>query len=181
VSATSSVAAMAPARAAQPIAVLARVYLGALVLVGIVAVVVAIVAPGTARLWLRFTFPGYPATMREAFGVFAHNAVVATVPIAAATLAASGAGRTRRLLELALLGLLCANVLVVGAGLGAYGGRMVGELLPHAPLELLGYAQTVTVYLLARRGALRARVALALTGAALLTLLIAAFLETFAA
>ena len=52
--------------------------------------------------------------------------------------------------------MIVANVLVVGAGLGAYGARMVRAELPHGPVELAAYALALGLYLQGRRRALPA-------------------------
>ena len=69
-----------------------------------------------------------------------------------------GPGRAQRLIlaggELILAGVIAANVLVVGAGLGAYGERMARAELPHGPVELAAYALALALYLQGRRRAL---------------------------
>ena len=52
--------------------------------------------------------------------------------------------------------MIAANVLVVGAALGAYGERMVRAMLPHGPVELAAYALALALYLQGRSRALPA-------------------------
>ena len=52
--------------------------------------------------------------------------------------------------------MILANVLVIGAGLGAYGERMARAELPHGPVELAAYALALALYLQGRRRALPA-------------------------
>ncbi len=51
-----------------------------------------------------------------------------------------GGAFLRTVADLVLACAVAVNAAVVGAALGAYGGRMVTAVLPHAPLELAAYA-----------------------------------------
>ena len=98
--------------------------------------------------------------------IFAHNArailgVFGLLLIAQlAARRPGGPGRAQRLIlaggELILAGVIAANVLVVGAGLGAYGERMARAMLPHGPVELAAYALALALYLQGRSRALPA-------------------------
>ena len=91
-----------------------------------------------------------PRAADVAVGIFAHNgrAILGVFGLLLiAQLAArhpDGPGRAQRSIlaagELILAGVILANVLVVGAGLGAYGERMVRADLPHGPVELAAYS-----------------------------------------
>jgi hypothetical protein len=125
-----------------------------------VAVVVHLAAPVAARRLLLFAFPGRPAGLGAAWGIVIGNLRLAATPLAGALLrrlADRGGrvpGRGRALLDVILAGVVVLNVVVVGAGFGAYGARMVRYTLPHGPVELAGYCCALTVYLSARAGRL---------------------------
>ena len=133
----------------------------------IVAALVGVALAGQARAWLGYRFPGLPARPNVAVAIFLHNArailgVFGLLLIA--QLAArhpGGPGRAQRLIlaggELILAGVIAANVLVVGAGLGGYGERMARAELPHGPVELAAYALALALYLQGRRRALPVR------------------------
>jgi hypothetical protein len=149
----------------------------------LVAVVVHVAAPAIARRLLAFAFPTRPPGLRAAPGILIANLRLAAAPLAGALLLrlADRGGRVpdpeRALLDVILAGVVVLNVLIVGAGFGAYGARMVRYTLPHGPIELTGYCCALTVYLSARAGRPGAHSALALTGAALMLLGVAAMLE----
>ena len=69
--------------------------------------------------------------------------------------------------------MIAANLLVVGAALGAYGTRMLRAVLPHGPVELAAFALAIALYLQGRHRAIAVRHLIA-TGAASLGLLAAA-------
>jgi hypothetical protein len=155
----------------------------------IVAALIDVALAGQARAWLGYQFPGLPARPNVAVAIFVHNArailgvfgLLLVAQIAARR--SGGPGRAQRLIlacgELTLTGMIAANVLVVGAGLGAYGWRIARAELPHGPVELAAYALALALYLQGRRRALPAR-HLAKVGAATVALLaLAAALETF--
>ncbi len=73
------------------------------------------------------------------------------------------------------------NTIVVGAGIGAYGARMLVALLPHGPVELVAFAAALSLYRRARRGPVTRRAAALRMGACATGLALAAALETFVA
>ena len=134
-------------------------------------------------------FPGVAARPDVALGIFAHNgrAILGVFGLLlVAQLAArrpDGPGRVQRLIlvggELILAGVIVANVLVVGAGLGAYGERMARAELPHGPVELAAYALALALYLQGRRRLLPAAHVAGIAAASVALLALAAALETF--
>jgi hypothetical protein len=155
--------------------------------IAVVAAIVGVAAGGTVREWLAYPFTGVPATTGQAAVIFAHNArallgVIGLLLIAqAAAHQPDGPGRVQRALratgETALAGVVAANVLVVGAALGAYGSRMVRALLPHGPVELAGFALVIALYLRGRHRALHIRQLLVTAVVSVLLLAAAALLE----
>ena len=151
------------------------------------AVRVAMAAPIRERL--GYTFRGVPARPDVAIGIFAHNlrailGVFGLLLVAQiASRATGGAGRAQRVTimvgEGILVGVASANVLVVGAALGAYGPRMVRAVLPHGPIELAAYSLAVGLYLEGRRRALPAAHVAKVAALSLGLLALAAALETF--
>jgi len=81
--------------------------------------------------------------------------------------------------ELILAGAIVANLLVVGAGLGAYGERMARAELPHGPVELAAYALALALYLQGRKRILPAGHLAKVVAASVALLALAATLETF--
>jgi hypothetical protein len=155
------------------------------------AVIVAIALAAGVRHALNFPFPGVQPTLANATAIFANNAKLMTGVLALALVVQApwleNRGRPapawhRALVRACdtLLALpVAANVIVVGAALGAYGGRMARAMLPHGPVELAAFALSLTVYLEARRGPIRPRGAAALIALSFLTLALAALLETY--
>jgi hypothetical protein len=151
------------------------------------AVVVTVAAPVQARDWLGFTFPGVAARPAVAVGIFAHNlrslSGVFELLILARLAPRAPDERTARLTvrlgELLLAGAITANIVVVGAALGAYRERMLLALMPHGPVELAAYSLALALYRQdRRRNVLAAYVATA--GVACVALLaLAAALETW--
>jgi hypothetical protein len=153
----------------------------------VLAGAVAIMAPGWARDWLGFRFPGLAARPAVAVGIFAHNLRSLSgvfVLLVFARLASRAPDKrtarlTIRLGELLLAGAITANVAVVGAALGAYRERMLLALMPHGPVELAAYSLALALYLQDRRRNLPAGY-VATTGVLCVALLaIAAVLETW--
>jgi len=138
---------------------------------------------------LGYTFRGIPARLDVAIGIFAHNsrAIMGALGLLLvaqiSTRTAGGPGRTQRLTlmcgELILTGIVSANVLVVGAALGAYGERMARALLPHGPVELASYSLALALYLEGRRRALPVSHIAKATAASVALLALSAVLETF--
>ena len=180
-----------PRAAARPgtvelaLRIAALTFIGVLVVAGVVRVALA----GHARGWLGYAFPGVPARWDVAIGIFAHNgrAILGVFGLLLiAQLAArhpDGPGRAQRSIlaagELILAGVILANVLVVGAGLGAYGERMARAELPHGPVELAAYSLALSLYLQGRKRALSAARLTKVAAASVALLALAAALETF--
>jgi transketolase C-terminal domain/subunit len=78
-----------------------------------------------------------------------------------------------------LAGAIAANVLVVGAAVGAYGERMVRAMLPHGPFEVAAYSLELTLYLEGRRRPLPAARLTGTIAASVALLALAALLETY--
>jgi hypothetical protein len=157
----------------------------------LVAAIVRLSLADEARAWLSFPFTGVPAGLSQAAMIFAHNAWLLAV-ILAATLIAHSARLDRRarhprpmprllvgFCDALLAWLVVSNVLVIGAALGAYGSRMLEAMLPHGPLELAAFAPALSAYLQARHGRLSARRFATIAVIATSLLIAAALLETF--
>ena len=155
----------------------------------LVALVTRATLAGQARGWLHYAFPGVPARWDVAVGIFAHNgrAILGVFGLLLISQLAArhpdGPGRAQRSIlaagELILAGVILANVLVVGAGLGAYGERMAQAELPHGPVELAAYSLALSLYLEGRKRALSAARLTKVAAASVALLAIAAALETF--
>jgi hypothetical protein len=155
----------------------------------IVAALIDVALVGQARAWLGYRFPGLPARPSVAVAIFLHNArailgvfgLLLVAQIAARR--PGGPGRAERLIlaagELILTGVIVANVLVVGAGIGAYGWRIARAELPHGPVELAAYALALAVYLQGRRRALPVSHPAGAVAVSVALLALAAVLETF--
>jgi hypothetical protein len=149
----------------------------------VMAVVVHLAAPAIGRRLLSFAFPARPPGLGAAWGIMIANLRLAAAPLAGAVLlgladrGGRGPRRGRAVLNVILTVVLALNVVIVGAGFGAYGARMVRYTLPHGPVELAGYCCALTVYLSARVGRPHARSAWALGAAAVMLLALAAVLE----
>jgi hypothetical protein len=156
---------------------------------GVIALSVHLALAAAARHWLAFPFTGIPARPASAAGIFLHNlralaAVWGLLLIAQSALwNADVPGRTCRVLRLsgeALLGAaVAANLIVVGASLGAYGTRMLRATLPHGPFELAAYSLALALYLQGRRRSLPLRLAFGVAALSVATLALAAVLETY--
>lgn len=155
----------------------------------VIALTVHVALAATARKWLAFQFTGIPARPGEALMIFLHNlralaAVWGLLLIAQSALWKPGLpGRASRILRISGEGLLgaavAANLIVVGASLGAYGIRMLGAMLPHGPVELAAYSLALALYLQGRRRPLPPRLMLGVAGLSVATLALAALLETY--
>ena len=160
-------------------------FAGVLVVAGVVRVALA----DWVRERLGYSFRGVPARADVAAEIFAHNGrailgVFGLLMIAQLAARAPGdLGRVQRLIlvagELILAGVIVANVLVVGAGVGAYGVRMVRADLPHGPVELAAYALALGLYVQGRRRPLPAAHLCKVVAASVALLALAATLETF--
>jgi len=166
-----------------------RIALLAVAGVLIIAAVVRVTFAGRARGWLGYSFPGVSPHTNVAAGIFAHNsrAILGVFGLLLIAQIASrrpgGPSRTQRGIlvagELTLAGVILANVLVVGAGLGAYGVRMVRADLPHGPVELAAFTLALALYAQGRRYALPAAHLAKIMVASVALLALAAALETF--
>jgi hypothetical protein len=182
--------------AAPTIAETARLAAGTAGLITIAVVLIALVvragyAP-SARRWLAFPFTGIPATPGEAASIFIHNLRALAAIFGLLLIARSGCwpagngqpGVVHRILRRAgeaLLGAaVAANMIVVGASLGAYGTRMVRAALPHGPVELAAYSLALTLYRQGRSRRLPVRHVLAVAALSVSMLGLAALLETLA-
>jgi len=155
----------------------------------LVALVTRVALASQVRGWLHYTFPGVPARVNSAVWIFTNNArellgVLGLLLIA--QLAARGTGgptRAQQLVrtggELVVAGAVAANVLLVGAAVGAYGERMVRAMLPHGPVEVAAYALALALYLQGRRRPLAAARLAGTIAASVALLGVAALLETF--
>ena len=171
---------------------LAAVIAGALTLgAGVIAIAVRVALAADARTWLRFPFTGLPASPTVAAQIFFHN-LRALLAVAGLLLVAqsrfrsartSRPGAVHRIVrgsgELLLAAGIAANVIVVGASLGAYGTRMVLATLPHGPVELAAYALALSLYLQGRERPLRGRLIVEVAALSVAALGLAAILETF--
>ncbi|HEY4993534.1 MAG TPA: hypothetical protein VII33_15780, partial [Nakamurella sp.] len=117
----------------------------------VVAVVVHVTAASGARALLGFAFPANPHGSGAAWSIFTANLRLAMAPLAGALVLAL-ADRDRRgyttgrgLLDAILTIVVAVNVMIVGAGFGAYGTRMIRYTLPHGPIELAAYSCAITV------------------------------------
>ena len=157
----------------------------------VIGIVVHLASVGLARHRLAFHFPGVPGQPAVAATAFAHN-LHALVAIGGALLVAQsphlGTRATRpervhqtlqRACEAVLFGGVAANVIVIGASLGAYGMRMVRAALPHGPLELAAYSLALALYLEGRRRQVPGRHILTVAALCTSTLAAAALLETY--
>jgi hypothetical protein len=158
-------------------------------LAGCTAAAIRLLAGAPTRRWLHYPFRGVPDRFGVAVSIFAHNGramagVFGLLLVAqVAARGASGPGPAQRSLravsELLLAGLVAANVLRVGASLGAFGTRMAVAMLPHGPVELAAFATALALYLQGhgRPLSIRQLVMTAVVSVALLA--VAAALETF--
>jgi hypothetical protein len=173
-------------------ATFARACAAATASVALVAAIVALWFAPAARASLGWTFPGTVPTLAGALDIFTTNlwqlgGILAATLVVQAPWIAGGRGQrpggpwraTRLLCDVVGAYAALSNLLVIGVGVGAYGGRMLHALLPHGPIELAAFAQAAALYLDARRGHLAAAPAVRRAAAAALTLALAAALETF--
>jgi hypothetical protein len=156
---------------------------------GVIALLIHLALAAAVRHWLAFPFTGIPPRLAIAASIFLHNlralaAVWGLLLIAQSALwNADVPGRTCRVLRLSgevLLGAaVAANLIVVGASLGAYGTRMLRAILPHGPFELAAYSLALALYLQGRRRPLQVRLMLRVVALSVAALALAALLETY--
>jgi hypothetical protein len=155
----------------------------------VIALTVHVALAATARDWLVFPFTGIPPRPTIAGRIFVHNlralaAVWGLLLIAQSALWQAGIpGPASRILrrsgEMLLGAAVAANLIVVGASLGAYGTRMLRATLPHGPFELAAYSLALSLYLQGRRRSLPLRLALPVAALSIAALATAAVLETY--
>jgi hypothetical protein len=160
-----------------------------LIACGVIAVTVHVVLADAAGHWLAFPFTGIPARPATALMIFLHNvralaAVWGLLLIAQSTLWGAGepgraSGILRRSGEVMLGAAVAANLVVVGASLGAYGARMLRATLPHGPFELAAYSLALALYLQGRRRPLSVRLVGNVVALSVAVLALAAVLETY--
>lgn len=163
----------------------ARIAAALLGIAALTAAAVALLAAAPVREFLGFGFGGIDPRLSEVVSILANNlrillALLIACGLAQLALRAAPSITMRTLVvfcDVVVAGLAVAHALLVGAGVGAYGGRMVVALLPHGPLELAAYSLALALYLAARRERLAPRRYVATALAAALGLAIAAPLE----
>jgi hypothetical protein len=156
---------------------------------GVIALTVHIAFAAAVRDWLSFPFVGIPARPAIAGAIFLNNlralaAVGGLLLIAqSAQWRAGEPGRASTILrrsgEVLLGAAVAANVIVVGASLGAYGTQMLRATLPHGPFELAAYSLALALYLQGRRRPLPLRLVLPVAALSIAALALAAVLETY--
>jgi len=172
-----------PPRTVRQLAAIVAVLMLALL---VVAIVVHVTAASGARALLGFAFPADAHGPGAAWSIFTGNLRLAMAPLAGAVLLAladrnrRGHNAGRAVLDAILTIVVAVNVMIVGAGFGAYGTRMIRYTLPHGPIELAAYCCAITVYLTGRTHRLHTRTAWMLTAATVLLLAVAAVLEAVA-
>ena len=169
----------------------ARVAIALTVACGVIALAVHVWFAAAARRWLAFPFAGIPTRPGEAATIFIHNlrALAAVGGLLLISQSASWTAGTvppgplhqtcRRLGEALLGAAVAANVIVIGASVGAYGTRMLRAALPHGPVELAAYSLALSLYLKARRQPIPVPLAVAVLALSVSMLAIAAVLETY--
>jgi hypothetical protein len=163
---------------------------GLIIATCVIALVMRVTAASAARRWLAYPFTGIPARPGETGAIFMHNvrALAAVAGLLLVVQSPHWAGNAdggpvhraiRRGGEALLAAGVSANVIVVGASLGAYGSRMMRAVLPHGPAELGAYALALALYIQGRGKPLPVSHALAIAAMSISLLALAALLETF--
>lgn len=175
--------------ATDDLATAACVAAALLALAGVTALGVRLAAAGAVRDLLGFGFAGTPARLGEAAQIFVNNVRLLAAVVLAALVAQlaqrgePGAGPASRavvwLCDAVLIAVAAGHAILVGAGVGAYGGRMVLGLLPHGPVELAAFATGLALYVAARREAVSPRRFVARSTVAVIGLAVAAPMEVF--
>ena len=133
----------------------------------------------TVRQVLGLCFSPECSTPRQGvLALLAHNLPVEGWPVLLGLLGAHRAQVSRRIADAILSTALLANVLPVGAALGAYGPPLL-PYLPQLPLEWAGLAVGASAWLLQRRKPLTVSEGLALTTLIAALVLGAGIAETF--
>jgi hypothetical protein len=176
----------------------------ALALIGVAAataLVVSLAGAATVRDWLDFPFTGIPTQMDDVLAILANNLRMLLALLGACLVAQLGGGIAQetetadhlawfaegfvrflvRLCDCLVAASAVGHALLVGAGIGAYGGRMVLALLPQGPFELGVYSLGLALYIRVRREKVSLSWWLVVATTGVLGLLIAAPLEVFVA
>ncbi|HLH67294.1 MAG TPA: hypothetical protein VKV27_16510 [Solirubrobacteraceae bacterium] len=154
-----------------------------------VAAVVHFVAAGPMRSWLDFRFPAVDRSPARILEILGSNVRLAALGVAAAIVVgwrvdeqsrnAPAVKLTRACCDLVIASAVAYNAFIIGGALGAYGWRLVAVLLPHAPVELLGFSLPLGLYRRARARRIGGGEVAWVGSVALMTLSLAAVLETF--
>jgi hypothetical protein len=175
--------------ATSDLATAAGIAAALLALAVITAFGVRLAAAGPVRDLLGFGFAGIPKELGEVVAILVNNLRLLAAVVLAALVAwlarAEGAPSGPAtwavlwLCDAVLVAVAAGHALLVGAGVGAYGERMVLALLPHGPIELAAYSTGLALYVAARREAVAPRSFVALSAAPAGGLLVAAPVEVF--
>lgn len=120
-----------------------------------------------------------PPTIGHVLALLAHNLPLAGWPLLLGVVGAHRHRPARLVADTAVAGWLTANVLPVGAAVGAYGSRLL-VYLPQVPFEWAALALGASAWLMERRDPLTVREGVALFALIASALLCAAVLETVA-
>jgi hypothetical protein len=150
-----------------------------LALLPAVTTVVRLIAPGAfPATRLALSYPPPTGRLTEAGEILLANCRVAALVIGASVLAATVPATTRSLTGL-LIAIAGLNLTIVSVAIASDGARATAALLPHAPVELLGFSLAGAGFLDARRNgrATHPRTIAKAAAAALVLLAAAAVLE----
>ncbi len=120
-----------------------------------------------------------PADPWHVLTLAAHNTPIAAWPLLLGLAGAARHARARRCRDLAVLACMAANVLPVGAALGAYGSALI-PYIPQLPLEWAALAAGYASWIVQRKRALTGRERLLWLAAIATLVSVAATLETVA-
>jgi hypothetical protein len=149
----------------------------------ITAAAAAVVVTGTAddlRRNLGLSFSGVAQTPSDVVGIALHNARIAAATLLCALAVPRLPSRARMLVDVLLATVFVLNAALVGAGLGAYGGRLVATTGAHLPVEFGALALAGGAYLKARQRPVGVRSVLSAAGLCAAVLVLAAAAETYA-
>jgi hypothetical protein len=154
---------------------------------GVTAAGVGLFAADPVRRLLGFTFSGVPAGLGSTLSILANNLRMLGAVVLACAIAQLAGANDRlsnglvRACDGVIVGVATAHAVAVGAGVGAYGGRMLVALLPHGPVELWAFSLALALYVAARRDRITWEHCLAIFMVCALQLSVAAALEVFVA
>jgi hypothetical protein len=120
-----------------------------------------------------------PPYLGHVLALAAHNIPIAAWPLLLGVMGAHRHRLARQIADAVLVACIIANTLPVGAGLGAYGTRLL-PYIPQLPLEWAGLALGASAWLVQRRRALSVREGLQRLGLIAFLLLCAAVVESVA-